>query len=118
MIAYGLAAGRIVIGAGLWAAPRLSMRMLGFADPTPETIAIARVAGTRDLILGAWQLRSIGDDAKLARASATVAICDAGDTVAFGLLFASGNRAAGLRGLAAAGPATVAGLALAASHRR
>ena len=117
MIAYGLAAGRIAIGAGLWAAPRLSMGALGFRDPSPETIAIARVAGTRDLILGAWQLSAIGDDEQLARASAAVAACDAGDAVAFGLLYAAGNRAAGVRGLAAAVPATVAGALLVRSLR-
>lgn len=117
MIAYGLAAGRMAIGLGLWAAPRLSMKVLGFGEPGPETVAIARVAGTRDLILGAWQLRSIGNPPELARASTAVAACDAGDTVAFALLAAAGNRRAGLRGVAAAAPATVAGLMLARSMR-
>ena len=93
------------------------MKLLGFGDPTPDTVAIARIAGTRDLILGAWQLTAIGDDRELARASAAVAACDAGDALAFGLLFASGNRVAGLRGLAAAAPATAAGVALVASLR-
>ncbi|MGI9019280.1 MAG: hypothetical protein ACR2G3_01045 [Solirubrobacterales bacterium] len=118
MIPTGLAAGRIAIGAGLWAAPRLSLRALGFHEPTAETIAIARVAGVRDLVIGAWQLRSIGDDAELRRTSAAAAACDAGDTLAFGLLLADGNRRAGLLGLAAAAPATVANALLARGLRR
>ena len=113
MIAHGLAAGRIAIGVGLWAAPGLAMRVLGFGPPSPETVAIARVAGTRDMVLGAWQLRSIGDPAELSRASAAVAACDAGDALAFGLLAAAGHRGAGLRGVAMATPAAVAGFALA-----
>lgn len=116
--AFALGAGRIAIGVGLWAAPGFAMRVLGFGRPKPETLAIARVAGTRDVILGAWQLRSVGDPAELARASTAAAACDAGDTLAFGLLLAAGNRRAGLRGVAAAAPATVAGVLLARSQRR
>ena len=116
-VALGLAAGRIAVGLGLWLAPGLAMRALGFAPPTAEALSIARVAGTRDIVLGAWQLSSTGDRADLARATTAVAACDAGDTLAFGALLAGGNRRAGLRGVAAAAPATVAGILLARSLR-
>ena len=76
------------------------------------------MAGVRDLALGIWQARAVGDREELARATASVAACDAGDTFAFAALAGSGNRAAGIKGLAAALPATVAGAFSPAGLRR
>jgi len=111
LTALGLAAGRLVIGAGLWLAPRRSLAALGFAEIDSTAVALARIAATRDLVLGAWQLRSLGDPRELRRASAAVAVADAGDALTFGIALRAGaaNRTAGLRGLAGAVPAAIAG---------
>jgi hypothetical protein len=110
LVAIGLAAGRLAIGAALWLAPNASGRALGFGRLDRRALALARLAATRDLVLGGWQLRSLGERAELRRASTAVAAADAADAVAFALLLRSdAERAAGLRGLAGALPASLAG---------
>jgi hypothetical protein len=109
-LATALAAGRLAIGMGLWLAPGISARALGLNQLDPRALALARIAASRDLVLGTWQLRSLGDRAELRRATTAVAIADGGDTLAFGLALARPEiRTAALRGLAGAGPATLAG---------
>jgi hypothetical protein len=110
LLATGLAAGRIAIGAGLWLAPRRTSRALGFDAIDARGLTLGRIAATRDLVLGAWQLGALDDPAQLRRVSAAAALADAGDTLAFALAFAAGEeRAAGLRGFAVALPAALAG---------
>jgi len=116
--AIALAGGRIAIGAGLWVAPRPTLRALGFAEPDAQALTVARIAGTRDLVLGAWQTTTLGDRERLARATVAAAACDAGDALAFALALGAGERRAGLRGLAGAVPATALGLGLARALRR
>ena len=49
-----LAAGRIAIGVGIWAAPSLAAKGLGMKAWDGETLTVARLAATRDILLGAW----------------------------------------------------------------
>jgi hypothetical protein len=114
-VGIGLAAGRIAIGAGLWVAPQLSAKVLGFGGVDQKTLAISRIAATRDLALGAWQLRSMRDPDQLRRATATIAAVDAGDALTFALALRAGGevRTAGLRGFPGAAAATLAGAWLA-----
>jgi hypothetical protein len=91
---------------------------LGFEEPRAQALAIARIAGTRDLILGFRQAAAAGDRERLRQETLAVAACDAGDFLAFGLLLLGGETRAGIRGVAGAGPATLAGLALARSLGR
>jgi hypothetical protein len=107
-----LAAGRIAIGAGIWLAPRPALRALGFGDPGPAALTLARIAGTRDLVIGTRQAAARDRDEARA-ATLAAAVSDAGDTVAFAFAIAAGDRLAGIRGIAAALPATAAGLWLA-----
>ena len=116
-LALALASGRLAIGTGFWLAPELMRRLLGFGDLDAEALAISRVAGTRDLLLGAWQAGASRDRERLRRASAAIAACDGGDTIAFAALLAGGRTGAGLRGVSAALPATLAGAWLAARLR-
>jgi hypothetical protein len=109
LTAVGLAAGRLAIGGALWLAPAACARALGFGVLDRRELALARIAATRDLLLGVWQLRGLGDPVELRRASTAVAVADAGDALAFALVLADGERTAGLRGLAAAVPASLAG---------
>ncbi len=117
-LAVALAAGRIAIGAGIWVAPRPTLRALGFGEVSPSALTLARIAGSRDVALGAWQLASLNDRERLAQASLAVAACDAGDSLAFGLALGAGQTRTGARGLAGAVPAALAGLALAARLRQ
>jgi hypothetical protein len=116
-LAIGLAAGRLAIGAGLWLAPGVSTRLLGFEDLDSRALVLARLAATRDLIIGGWQLASIDDPARLRSASAAAANADAGDALAFALALRADDlqsRRAGVRGLAAAVPAAIANAVVAA----
>jgi hypothetical protein len=117
LVAVVLAGGRIAIGTGLWVAPRLTLRALGFSEPDAQALAVARIAGTRDLVLGTWQATTLGDRDRLARATVAVAACDAGDALTFALALGAGERRAGLRGLAGAVPATALGVVLARALR-
>jgi hypothetical protein len=101
--------GRIGFGVGMLAAPERALRVLGFTDVSPATVAVTRVAGVRDLVLGLVTVASLENRDRLRTATLANAVADAGDTVAFGITASSPERAAGLRGLAAALPATAAG---------
>ena len=115
LVGAALAAGRIAIGAGIWAAPGLTAKALGLRPFDGEALAVARLAGTRDLILGAWLAAELRDGGSPLAPTAALVVCDAGDALAFGLLAAKGGESAGagVRGLAAAGPATAVGVWLA-----
>jgi hypothetical protein len=113
-------AGRVAIGLGLAVAPRLALGALGFSDRGPAAVAVARIAGGRDIVLGAATLLALGDAERLRAASLANAAVDAGDALTFASALASGDdsvRDAGIRGLAAAVPATLAGAWVAARLR-
>jgi hypothetical protein len=110
--AYSLlsAWGRMAIGAGMLIAPERSMRILGFSEASPATQAVGRLAGVRDLVLGVATLGALDDRQRLLNSTIANATADAGDAVTFALALGQGERDAGLRGLAAALPATLAGI--------
>jgi len=107
-VASGL--GRVAFGVAMLAVPERALRAVGFSDVTPTTVAVTRLAGVRDLVLGGVTLRALRDRERLLSATVANATADAGDTLAFAIVLGTGQRAAGLRGLAAALPATVAGI--------
>lgn len=106
-LASGL--GRIGFGIAMLAAPERSLGALGFSETTPATVAVTRLAGIRDLVLGVVTIGALGDRRRLRAATLANAAADAGDTLAFGGALQNGERDAGMRGLAAALPATLAG---------
>ena len=111
-----LAAGRLAIGAGLWLAPRLSLRALGFAEADERVLAVARIGATRDLVLAVWQLRSLDDREELLRVTRGVVVADAGDALAFALALRDPEaRAMAALGVALAAPAALVGGRLTAS---
>ncbi len=108
-VASGL--GRLAIGAGLALAPGTALAALGFREGGPATVAIARLAGGRDVALGTGILLSLGDGERLRALSLAGAAVDAGDALTFGAALAGGGddvRDAALRGIAAALPAALA----------
>jgi hypothetical protein len=104
------AAGRIAIGLGMLAAPEPALRALGFSEVNATTVAVARIAGIRDLVLGGLTLASLDDRDRLRIATIGNATADAGDSLAFAVAIRAEERTAGLRGVATALPATLAGL--------
>ena len=110
-IALLLAGGRVAIGIGIWGAPGLAARALGMKPFDGEALAVARLAATRDLILGAWLAAELRAGGRPLAPATALAACDAGDALAFALLAARGGDdvGAGVRGLAAAGPAAAVG---------
>jgi hypothetical protein len=104
--------GRMAIGAALALAPERALSALGFTDVSPTAVAASRLAGGRDLVLGAVMMAAIDDPDRLRAASIANAAVDAGDAATFAAALAhdDGLRTAALRGLAAAVPATIAGL--------
>ena len=107
-LASGL--GRIAFGVGMLTAPERALRVLGFTDVNTATVAVTRVAGVRDLVLGLVTVSGLGNPDRLRRATLANAIADAGDTLAFGLTLRTSEREAGVRGFAVALPAAAAGI--------
>jgi hypothetical protein len=94
ILAIGVA--RIAIGVGIFAAPRPTLRALGFAEPGPQALSLARVAGSRDVALGALTLAARDDRRLLRGVGLAAAAVDCGDTVTFAL--ASRQPGLGLAG--------------------
>jgi len=111
--------GRIAIGAALALAPRRALSVLGFTDISATAVAASRLAGGRDMVLGAVMMAAVDDPDRLRAASLANAAVDAGDAATFLAALAHGDevRTAALRGLAAAVPAVLAGLWVAARLR-
>jgi hypothetical protein len=101
---------RVGFGVAMLAAPEPALRALGFTELTPATKAVARIAGIRDFVLGGVTLGALDDRERLLSATIANATADAGDTTAFLLALGGGERTAGIRGLAAALPATLVGV--------
>lgn len=111
-VAIALGCGRLAIGGALWLVPGPALGALGFGTGEARSLALARIAATRDLVLGVRQLRSLDDREALRRASLAVTASDLGDALVFALALRSDPelRTAASRGLAGALPASVAGI--------
>lgn len=107
-LASGLA--RVAIGFALLVVPGRAARALGFEEVSPSTVAVSRVAGGRDLVLGIATLAALQDRDRLRAATLANAVADAGDTLAFGAALQTSERRAGALGLAAAAPSAIAGI--------
>ena len=73
----------MAIGAALALAPERALSALGFTDLSPTAIAASRLAGGRDLVLGAAMMAAIDDPERLRAASLANAAVDAGDAATF-----------------------------------
>ena len=116
-ISLASAVGRLCIGIGLFALPRKALAALGFGELGPQGVAVARIAGGRDIAMGAQTVLALGDPGRLRRANLLNAAADAGDAVIFAAALASGDkhvRRAAQRGLPGATIAAVGGVAAAA----
>lgn len=84
--AAALAVGGIRIGIGIatFGTTRRALRRLGFGDPDGATVALAKLAGSRDIALGLHALSAANDRERLREAVALGTLVDAGDAVSFG----------------------------------
>lgn len=113
-LAVALAAGRVAIGASIWAAPGPAMRALGFDPGDDAALILGRLAGTRDVATGGLALAALGDREATRRMALVNAGIDAGDALAFGAALGRGRDRAALLGVAVAVSGTAAGVRLAA----
>ena len=58
-----------------------------------EALALARLAATRDLLLGAWLAAELKDGGKPLAPAVALTACDAGDALTFALLAGRGGDA-------------------------
>jgi hypothetical protein len=81
--ATSISAARIGIGIAALGFTRPALRALGFGEPDATAVAMARLAGGRDIALGAHGLLSGGDPRRQREATLLGAAVDAGDAFAF-----------------------------------
>ena len=106
-----IAVGRLAVGAAALLATRPALRGLGFAETDSSGLALAKLAGGRDLALGAVTLAVRDDPAALRAAALAAAALDAADAATFALAGAGPEtRDAGIRGLASGAAAALLGL--------
>jgi hypothetical protein len=116
--ARAIAAGRIVVGAGLMCAPALAGRgWIGDDAGRPGAQVFCRALGERDLILGALTLHVADRPGIGPRTVATCAVADAVDFAATLAVRDQLPASAAAGAMAVAGGSAVAGLALAAALR-
>jgi hypothetical protein len=110
-LSIGSALGRLAIGVGIFAAPRRALRVLGFREVDEAGLTLARIAGARDVVLAAATFLALDDGNRLREASLANAAADGADALSFALaLRRAPQNPAARRGIAAALPATAAGL--------
>jgi hypothetical protein len=98
-----LAGGRVAIGAGLVAAPRLASGLwIGRDAASPAVAPLGRALGVREIVLGAMALHTLDRPAVARRWLRALALCDAVDLAA---------NVAARRALPAPGVALIAALA-------
>jgi hypothetical protein len=92
--AVAIAIGRLGIGLAMSSSPRRALTGLGFGDPQPATVALARMAGVRDIAMALHALGVRDHRAGLRAASLIGAGVDAGDAIALGALIGTDRRTA------------------------
>lgn len=110
-VAIGIAAGRIALGVGALLATRPALRVLGFPGTDASGLALARLAGGRDLALGALTLAARNDTPALRALALAGASLDAADALTLGLGGQKRRelRLAGIGGVVSGGGAALAG---------
>ena len=111
IIAGGISATRVGIGLGMFLAPRSSLAALGFGAADGPILAVTRLAGARDIALGALTLEALEDHPRLSKLTLVSAGVDAADAAAFAVALAhrdGPSRGAGI-GVVMAAQAAIVG---------
>ncbi len=110
-VVLAVAAGRLAIGGGTLLATRPALRGLGFAETDSAGLALAKLAGGRDIALAAVTLAVRDKPTALRTAALAAVVLDSADAVTFALAGAGlETRQAGIRGLLSGGAAAALGL--------
>jgi hypothetical protein len=109
-VALQIGAGRVALGIATVFATRPALQGLGFSRPEATAVALAKLAGGRDIALGALTLAA-HDDARTLRTLMLVSSAlDAADAVALGVSARNPEtRKAGIGGIVSGGAAALAG---------
>jgi hypothetical protein len=106
-----IAAGRATIGAGVLLRTRPALRLAGFPRLNPGGLALARLAGGRDLALAALTFAARRDRSALRAVMLASLAVDATDAVSLGIAGSKHRelRVAGIGGVLSGGGAALAG---------
>ena len=109
-VALLIGGSRVAIGVGALFAPRPALRLLGFGGTEATGEAMARLAGGRDLALGALTVGARHDASTLGTVILVSSACDLADALALGLAARrEETRRAALGGVLSGGAAALAG---------
>jgi uncharacterized protein DUF4267 len=110
-VALQIGGSRIGIGLGALLATRPALRLLGFGDAEATGVALARLAGGRDVALGALTLGARDDARKLGTLLLVSSACDIADAIGLGVSARHPQtRRAGIGGIVSGSAAALAGL--------
>jgi hypothetical protein len=110
-VALQIGASRVAIGVGALVATRPALKALGFGHPEQTGMALAKLAGGRDIALGALTLAAHDDARRLRTLLLVSSACDVADAVGLGLSARyPETRRAGLGGIVSGSAAALAGL--------
>lgn len=110
-VALQIGGSRVAIGLGALFATRPALKVLGFGEPEATGTALARLAGGRDIAIGALTLAARDDARQLRTLLLVSSACDLADAVGLGLSARHPEtRRAGIGGIASGSAAAIAGL--------
>jgi hypothetical protein len=109
-VALQIGVSRMMVGFGALFFTRPALRALGFGEAEQTGMALAKLAGGRDLALGTLTVAAHDDRAMLRTLVFVSSVLDAGDAVALGASARHpATRNAGLGGFLSGGAAALAG---------
>lgn len=109
-VALQIGASRVTVGLAALLATRPALRVLGFANPEATGTALARLAGGRDIALGALALAARDDPRRLRTLMLASSACDVADAIGLGVSASHPEtRRAGIVGILSGGAAAAAG---------
>lgn len=109
-VATQIGGSRVALGLGILLATRPVLRAMRFPDPNPSGVALAKLGGGRDVVLGAATLATRDDPQRLRTVMLVSNFSDLADAVAFA--FATGNpetRRPGIGGVLSGSAAAAVG---------
>jgi hypothetical protein len=110
-VALQIGGSRVAIGLGALLATRPALKVLGFGEPEATGLALAKLAGGRDIALGALTVAARDDARRLRTLLLVSSACDVADAVGLGLSARyPETRRAGIGGIASGSATAVAGL--------
>jgi hypothetical protein len=109
-VAVQIGGSRVAIGVAALFATRSALKLLGFGNPEATGLALAKLAGGRDIALGALTLAARDDAQRLRTLLLVSSACDVADAVGLGVSARyPETRRAGIGGIVSGSAAAIAG---------